>query len=162
MCEDGLTGLLSWPGLQQAFEGFDSELRRRKARMACALLDLDDFRRLNVHHDRATGDAALRHFALVLKDRQRRRDRVARLGDDEFALLMTDTTEEDALRQLERIRGHLLRAPFVIEHAVYSLPFSAAVTQVLGHRGLLGTFEMVGRAVSDLKQGTKNRAVLVY
>jgi diguanylate cyclase (GGDEF)-like protein len=86
--EDGLTGLLNR-------RSFDLELQRaldfhvrHGEDMALVLLDLDDFKGVNDRFGHAGGDAALKHVAKTLARNIRGSDIIARIGGDEFALIL--------------------------------------------------------------------------
>lgn len=71
--------------------------------IACVRVDVDDFKTVNNTHGHPAGDAALRHIASALRNKARERDRVYRVGGDEFAVLLMDTTEEEAVGMMKRV-----------------------------------------------------------
>nr|WP_325063855.1 diguanylate cyclase [Lysobacter panacisoli] len=102
--EDVLTGL---PNRRR----FDEVLRRdiavahRGAHPLClALIDLDHFKRINDTHSHSVGDTVLREAARLMSVDSREADLLARLGGEEFALLLPDTTLEDAIAICERLQ----------------------------------------------------------
>src|SRR5690606_7245130 len=108
--EDALTGL---PNRRQFEETLarDLALAERGAHPLClALLDIDHFKRINDTFSHAVGDQVLREVGQLLESQRRGSDLVARLGGEEFALLMPDTLLEEAQLACERlqarIRGH--------------------------------------------------------
>ncbi|HEY2161783.1 MAG TPA: EAL domain-containing protein [Solirubrobacteraceae bacterium] len=93
---DQLTGLLNR-------RRFDEELKRELARAgrhhasgAVLSIDIDNFKSINDAAGHSAGDAVLVEVARVLRDRFRASDVVARVGGDEFSVLMTDVTAERA------------------------------------------------------------------
>jgi two-component system cell cycle response regulator len=72
-----------------------------------AMLDLDHFKSVNDAHGHAAGDLVLRKFASVLRRSMRVSDLVARLGGEEFALLLPETSMENARIKLDAIRSML-------------------------------------------------------
>lgn len=93
---DGLTGLLNrryWETrLAETFQHCQAE-----GRHAClALLDLDDFKRVNDSQGHAAGDAALQAFSRMLEHTLRKTDIIGRYGGEEFGVLLVDTTLEEA------------------------------------------------------------------
>jgi diguanylate cyclase (GGDEF)-like protein len=102
---DYLTGLLNR-------RAFDVELRRQIDRaqrsrlpLALALFDLDHFKQINDRFGHATGDRALSDFAALLRREQRRGDTLARIGGEEFAVVLFGADLDDARGFAERI-GH--------------------------------------------------------
>lgn len=85
------------------------------ARGACvALLDLDLFKRVNDQLGHGTGDDVLRTVGLRLQSGVRARDAVARVGGDEFAVILTGVDAQQAAHVVERIRqgvSHTLGGP---------------------------------------------------
>jgi GGDEF domain-containing protein len=64
--------------------------------IACVQIDLDNFKKFNsVPFDHSTGDAALKHLATIIRQKIRNRDRVYRIGGDEFALLCPDLSAHE-------------------------------------------------------------------
>ena len=74
---------------------------------SCGLLavDLDHFKKLNDTHGHAAGDAALRHIGSVFRRTVREGDLPARIGGEEFAVWLPETTFGKALEVGERIRS---------------------------------------------------------
>jgi diguanylate cyclase (GGDEF)-like protein len=111
---DPLTDLLNRRGFQEAF---DLELERaRRGDRPCTLLiaDLDHFKRVNDMLGHPAGDSYLQRFAQVITAGKRRIDSAARMGGEEFALLLPDTDEHGGYVIAERIR-HAVRDAFATE-----------------------------------------------
>jgi diguanylate cyclase (GGDEF)-like protein len=122
---DPLTGLLNRRGFQEAF---DLELERsRRSGRPCTLLvaDLDHFKRINDMLGHPAGDLRLQTLARVLEAGKRRIDSVARLGGEEFALLLPDTDEHGGYAIAERLR-HAVRDVFATEPAELTASFGVA------------------------------------
>lgn len=93
---------------------FDDSLRReirvaqRLGRpLGCLYMDIDHFKKINDRHGHPVGDLVLRAVADTLRRQQRRSEILARLGGEEFALLMPATDLDAALKAAERIREHV-------------------------------------------------------
>ncbi len=104
---DSLTGLANRRRFFDVGEGLLAQCRRYGTPATVALMDLDHFKQVNDRHGHAMGDAVLKAFAAVLLDVLRASDLAARVGGEEFAVLMPSTTAEEALIPLERIRQML-------------------------------------------------------
>jgi len=118
---DPLTGLLN----RRAFdEVLDLELSRaERSGTACSLIlcDLDHFKRVNDTYGHPEGDTVLIRFAELLERAKRRIDAVARVGGEEFALVLPDTDEHGAFVSAERMR-RLAREEF----AGYRIPLTVS------------------------------------
>ena len=101
---DALTGLLNHGAMQVRLREEIARARREDAPLACVILDLDDFKRVNDSRGHQAGDELLRGVADLLRAELRPYDQVARYGGDEFVLLLPGSDEEVALQVAERIR----------------------------------------------------------
>lgn len=100
---DALTGLLNRQGFFNAVEHALARLESDRAGLAFLFVDLDDFKRINDTAGHAAGDACLRGVAEAFHGVLRGSDCAARIGGDEFAVLLTPIDQEQALRVGERI-----------------------------------------------------------
>lgn len=98
---DALTGLANRRQFQLAL---DAALARRDGTLCVAMLDLDHFKAVNDRHGHETGDDLLRAVAQGLLQARRQADLVARVGGEEFAVLLADTGLEQAAAAMERHR----------------------------------------------------------
>lgn len=81
------------------------ELRQRRRRTACiAFIDLDRFKRVNDEFGHARGDQVLRALGVAAREVLRQGDVIARMGGDEFALLLLDVVPEEAEAVVDRLR----------------------------------------------------------
>lgn len=104
---DQLTGLLNRLGFQSAAES-NFDLCIRKAWPAALIfIDLDDFKEINDSFGHSEGDRVLRDFAGRLSDICRKHEISARIGGDEFALLMLDSDREQAELVVRRLEASL-------------------------------------------------------
>lgn len=95
---DMLTGLLNRRGLFSLYENV-----RFGPDAAVAMFDLDNFKPVNDVYGHSTGDDVIRHFASAATSHSRPRDDAARLGGEEFVLVMRNVTVEQAREVVERI-----------------------------------------------------------
>ena len=110
---DEATGLLN----RRAFrEQLDAEMRRSersRAPLAIALIDLDHFKSINDRFGHPAGDRVLADVGRLITDGLRASDHKARIGGDEFAVLLVDTTTPQALaaigKLVDRVRTHRFR-----------------------------------------------------
>ena len=122
---DPLTRLLNRRGFQEVF---DLELERsRRSGRPCALLigDLDHFKRVNDLLGHPAGDERLQTFARLLEAGKRRIDAAARMGGEEFALLLPETDEHGAYVIAERLR-HDVRDAFAPDQVALTVSFGVA------------------------------------
>lgn len=107
MRHDPLTNVLNRRGLDEAAARAIANARRYNRPLALVVCDLDGFKALNDGHGHIAGDAALRGFAQLLTSAVRRGDIVARMGGDEFGLLLVETEAAAAADVMERVRAEI-------------------------------------------------------
>ena len=83
---------------------------RHGSPLVLMLIDLDDFKQLNDEHSYEFGDEALRHFASCLRQSVRAIDIPARIGGDEFAVILPSTTLPEGIAVAKRLRQSLRQA----------------------------------------------------
>lgn len=151
--EDSLTGLLNWRGFQQACTLLSAGASGHGVAIACAMIDLDNFKTINDRHGHAAGDRALCQFAEVLRMNLRPIDQAARIGGDEFALILPDATSADAMDILVRLHAALAERPLVTDTGLHVVHFSAGVAQL---RPAESVHEQLGRADAILLHAKRN------
>lgn len=93
---DGLTGLGNHRAFQEAFEGEMSRAQRYGQELSLVLLDLDEFKLVNDAQGHAVGDSLLAEVGRLIRAQVRRSDRAFRIGGDEFALILPQTSADGA------------------------------------------------------------------
>ncbi len=108
---DPLTGLPNHRTIMSHIE--DSLARCRDIQTICAILflDIDHFKRINDTWGHRAGDAILREVGHRLEENLRDEDFVGRYGGEEFAMVLTDTNEDEARQIAERLRFALTEEP---------------------------------------------------
>ena len=149
---DSLTGLLNRRAL------FDwAEARPLADGTAVVMLDLDNFKTINDSFGHAAGDDVLMRFATIVRENLRPNDKGARLGGEEFCLLLLDTDPEGALNAAERIRIALeATGSLSSEHGPPTV--SAGVAIAFGGDDTFGTLlRRADAALYAAKQEGRNR-----
>jgi diguanylate cyclase (GGDEF)-like protein len=104
---DDLTGLANRRGFREELERLAASAERHAIPLSLLLLDVDNFKEVNDEHGHAAGDEILREIALMLRQRIRASDLAARIGGDEFAVLLPHTSEEEAAVVARDLITHL-------------------------------------------------------
>lgn len=156
---DPLTGMAN---RRQLFEALDREFarcRRYGNELAIALIDLDDFGRLNKVHGVLTGDEVLSELARHLREHVRGVDLVARYGGEEFVVLLPDSTVAAAHALMERVRQFIARTP--LGSRGINLTFSAGIAGLQpGDSDPVGILHRADAALRQAKAEGKNRVLI--
>lgn len=109
--EDPLTGLKNRRAFMKDLEVYEKAVQREKQKYVFAICDLDKFKHINDTYGHAAGDSVLKHFAQIMEDSLRPSDIVARMGGEEFAIVLTNTSSKQAAQVLDRIRETTEKTP---------------------------------------------------
>lgn len=123
---DPLTTVLNRRGWNETAWRVFAQAQRHRLPLALLLLDLDHFKQVNDSRGHEAGDAALRFFGTLLRQQQRAGDVVARIGGEEFYILMP-MADEAAARGLDTRLRAILAASAVAELG-HALDFSAGLS----------------------------------
>ncbi len=107
---DPLTGLLNRRALEDRLRDTVEDCRRRETECVLAVLDVDDFKKINDVWGHAGGDAVLGKVATTLSLAAREGDLVGRLAGDEFLIVFTDVANADARFLVRRLSSELRRS----------------------------------------------------
>ena len=110
---DELTGLHNRKYLQERLEQEISRAKRYGNKLSCLLFDLDFFKVVNDIYGYEWGDVLLRSIADKLKQLIRKEDILTRYGDEEFLLILPNTSEDNAFLFAERFRRDIERMEFI-------------------------------------------------
>jgi diguanylate cyclase (GGDEF)-like protein len=101
---DPLTQVLNRRGLYEELDREIARSHRYAEQLTVVLADLDHFKQLNDTYGHAVGDAVLIGVARLMAGMLRRTDTIARIGGEEFVLLLPHTSSHEATQMLERLR----------------------------------------------------------
>ena len=146
---------------------FTSEFRRESQRAARSgtplsviVLDLDDFKRINDTWGHETGDVVLRGLAEALAAATRTVDLAARLGGEEFAVLLPDTDAEGARGVAERIQRDLRQLAVPVGDTAVGVTASFGISSFPDLAPLGDLLTDADRSLYEAKRAGKNRIVV--
>lgn len=157
--EDQLTGSLNRRGLDDVFERELARADRRKTPLCIAMLDLDDFKRINDIHGHGAGDEALVHLVRVVKDTLRTMDVIARFGGEEFLIVLPDTALENATQTITRLQRELTKRIFMYNNEHLLITFSAGVALRQSNEDQVALIKRADEALYRAKKAGKNRVI---
>jgi len=157
---DALTGL---PNRREFEAGMVREMaraRRMRVPLSLALVDVDLFKRINDQHGHDVGDRVLREVAATLQAGIRRSDLVARIGGEEFALVLLGTEPPGAWILLERLRQAVaaLRVPAGAQAIVCTISIGLT-DRVEDDADWATLYKRADQALYKAKQGGRDRVV---
>ena len=157
---DPLTGLLNRRGLAARVAPWLEEAHAGKAMTISALaLDIDFFKRVNDHHGHDGGDAVLRHLGQLLTKQFRRGDIVARLGGEEFVVLLRDAPQLSAMVMGERVRHTLEHSSVAWNDDTIAVTTSIGVASGVGLTDVEQLLHDADSALYRAKSEGRNRVV---
>jgi len=129
---DGLTSLLNRRAMEETLDAQIHRSRRNNDGFVVMMLDLDHFKRINDQHGHAVGDLALKHVSAVLQGAMRDSDYLARFGGEEFVVLMSAATLEEAQPVADRLRELVVDNPLVHFEIRVAMSVSIGIAQWRG------------------------------
>ena len=96
------------------------------------MMDVDHFKKINDTHGHKVGDLVLQKLAEICRDTLRMVDIIGRVGGEEFAILLPETTEQEAIRVAERLRQAIANAKIPLGHGLpLSITVSIGITSLM-------------------------------
>jgi diguanylate cyclase (GGDEF)-like protein len=157
---DGLTGILNHQHFMSEAERI-LRIQEKKLGSACLVsIDIDHFKQVNDTHGHAMGDIVLQHTVAVLQEDLRPIDLFARLGGEEFGILLVGCTSSQAMATAQRLRIAIESAPVEDNGRVISLSVSVGVasTDRCGYQ-LSRLFRESDAALYRAKRAGRNRVM---
>lgn len=132
---DALTGLPNRRLFDRTVRAESAAARRRGTPTSLIVVDLDHFKELNDTHGHPVGDEVLRQCGALLAGGVRISDTVARLGGEEFILLLPDTPVDGAAVLAEKLRGWIEATAFATESGTVRMTASFGVAELTTKEG---------------------------
>lgn len=156
--EDALLGVLNRRGLEQEILRSVCFSDRYKMVASVIYIDLDRFKSINDEFGHDAGDCALRHFVSVVEANIRNSDRIARIGGDEFVVLLWDATKEVAENKARGLGAMLMRRPMIFEGREHYLSISTGVAELTPNDTLETVLLRADQAMYECKRARRKAA----
>lgn len=129
---------------------------------AVMVADLDHFKLVNDQYGHAAGDTVLRKVARLLKSNLRCEDMIARIGGEEFMIVMPETTRSEARRMASRLCAAVRDAPVPIASSEAPVHVTVSIGVTIGHAGgnAANLLDEADRALYGSKSGGRNTVTL--
>ena len=158
--EDPMTRSLNRRGLDDEFAREASRADRYDTPFSIAVLDVDNFKALNDTRGHQTGDEALIHLVKVAKEELRLTDHIARLGGEEFLVILPNTPLDEAAKIITRLQRSLTKKYFLDNNERVLITFSAGVAERTPGESQEASIARADAAMYQAKQSGKNRVCL--
>ncbi len=159
MIHDSLSGLYDHQYFQRSMRVAVENAREKDTCLTLMLMDIDRFKNFNDSYGHFIGDEVIRDFARLIKSHSRDKDIVARFGGDEFAMIMPDTSHDEARQVttllLEKVRGHVFKN---CGHPLtFTISIGLATTRDPGISNVSTLFEAADAALYLAKKNGRNQ-----
>lgn len=161
--QDSLTGLVNHG---QLFSQLRVELKRAERQntsLSVVMLDLDNFKSINDTYGHLAGDEVLRRLSLMLKHRLRNTDIAGRYGGEEIALILPNTSEQNAMALANKLRKRFSELRFDVGADTFQVSFSFGVTSWDSSKekaSCTDLWQQADDAMYHAKHAGKNQGVL--
>ncbi len=152
---DPLTGLRNRRAFDDSLELELAVVERTQSPLSLLMLDVDHFKRINDNFGHEAGDKVLRSIAQVLNGCVRIIDVVARVGGEEFAVILPHTDEQGALEVAQRMRAAVAQATWLSQPTTISIG-SASLRDA---ESACNLFARADAALYEAKKSGRNRVV---
>lgn len=157
---DGLTGVYTRRKSEETIERLLSLARRQREPLSLAVIDLDEFKRVNDLLGHAAGDDVLRRLSRTLRHGLRGDDVIGRWGGEEFVIGMYGISKASAARRLDEVRARFHAVEAGPNGAPIKLSFSAGVAEHLADaEDLAGLYRAADAALYRAKGLGRDRVV---
>ena len=158
---DSLTGLYNRRHFDDRIKAEFAYAKRHQLDVAFVMVDVDFFKRVNDTHGHATGDSVLKAVAKNLAKQLRTEDVFARVGGEEFAILLRGVASEGARKLAERLRANIEALPIVAEGKTVAVTISAGCASMSETKDQTpgSLYGLADRRLYDAKHQGRNRVV---
>lgn len=159
---DALTGLKNRREFERLLADEWQRCTRFQHSFSLVICDIDHFKKINDTYGHPAGDAVLKHVAGLLRGQLRTVDHLARVGGEEFAIIMLETGRDDAVQTIERLLVLLGESPCTLPdggHQVTVTLSAGLATMPEDADTQQGMFDAADKALYTAKRTGRNRLV---
>lgn len=160
MIRDSLTGLYNHTYILEALDKEIDKAYRTETPLLFAMLDIDHFKQVNDTYGHPVGDRVICSLSMYLKQRLRKTDTLGRYGGEEFAIILPNTSQEDAQKVIDEIRHRFQQIIQPADDSEFSVSFSCGISQ-LTPENRAHIIEQADEALYQAKEDGRN-CVRVY
>lgn len=156
---DELTGAVNRRLLMRRLESEAARAVRYRRPLSLAILDVDHFKAINDRLGHDVGDLALSQLVETCHRTVREQDTVARLGGEEFAVLLPETGIDAALQSIERLRVAIQAQRIAHPTATFAVTCSIGLAELADGEGVGALIRRADQALYRAKRAGRNRTI---
>jgi diguanylate cyclase len=154
---DPMTQSLNRRGMEHEFQKEAARSDRHGSPLCVAMIDIDNFKKLNDTYGHMTGDEVLIHLVQVAKEELRVTDVIGRMGGEEFLILLPNTHIDDAVKTVARVQRGLTKRLFLNNNERVLITFSAGVALREFGESQESVMERADKGLYEAKRTGKNK-----
>lgn len=158
--EDQLTGALNRRGLDDAMVREAARAERNGTPLCIALIDIDNFKKINDSFGHQVGDIVLVHLVAIIEETIRSNDLIGRYGGEEFLLLLPDSRIDEATAVTARLQRELARKPIAWGKQQLLVTFSAGLAARRAGESEAACINRADQALYEAKRVGKDRIIV--
>jgi diguanylate cyclase len=143
---------------------YDDRLKMEMARwqryhtpLCLVIIDIDYFKRINDQYGHQAGDKMLEHVAALFSNNIRRADFVARIGGEEFAMLLPHTNKHSAVKLMDKLLALVEQSQLILQDMTIATTISCGITQFLKGDTHESAFKRSDEALYRAKDQGRNK-----
>jgi diguanylate cyclase (GGDEF)-like protein len=133
---------------------------RQKKALSFAMIDIDQFKKINDNYGHPTGDRVIKSLSRLLKQRLRGSDLVGRYGGEEFAVVLVDADRTMAMKILDNIRNDFSQLHHQAEGKEFQVTFSCGIADASQFPDAAKLGDAADKALYKAKHAGRNRVML--
>ena len=157
--KDPLTDLYNRRAFMEYFEKQLAQSQRHSHSLSLIIADIDDFKEINDTYGHSAGDDVLENLGQLLNKETRQEDMAARVGGEEFAILLTKTDINDACKYSERVGQKLKDIEF--ESIPETITLSFGISEAKSEDDLDSLYKRTDKALYKAKEAGKDRIEII-
>ncbi|EIC30364.1 MULTISPECIES: GGDEF domain-containing protein [Methylomicrobium] len=157
---DALTGLPNRLAYDNRLKYEIAHWQRYHTPLCLLIWDIDFFKKINDNFGHQLGDAVLKHVGRLFSENIRKTDFVARLGGEEFVVLMPNTRQLSAFQKAENLRDIIEKHQLNLNGTVHCITVSCGIAQLMKGDTYELIFERADRALYQAKKRGRNRCCM--
>jgi diguanylate cyclase (GGDEF)-like protein len=160
MVRDSLTGLLNHTAIKDMLDGEVAGAIRQQRPLSFAMIDIDNFKKINDSYGHPAGDRVIKSLSRLLKQRLRSSDLVGRYGGEEFAVVMIDADMATAMKVLDTIRDDFSRLRHLADEKEFSVTISCGISDISQFPDANKLSDAADKALYKAKHAGRNQVML--